>query len=226
MTKHVEDHPLLIAQTGPLKGQRYPLDRALVIGREPDCQVTIPDRQVSRYHARISPAASGVTLEDLGSKNGTHCNGETVSEAVVLKDGDLVQIALIQSFLFLTSDATLPLTEELTLPGRLRLDTRSRGVWLNGEAIEPPLSALQFHVLHLLYEKSGQVVERHELVGDAWGKAEAVGVSDEALDALLRRLRDRIASVDPIHNYIVTLRGHGVRLDNPPVEQGGGNGEK
>jgi DNA-binding response OmpR family regulator len=61
-------------------------------------------------------------------------------------------------------------------------------------------------------------VERHELVGDAWGKAEAVGVSDEALDALLRRLRDRIASVDPTHNYIVTVRGYGVRLDNPPGE--------
>jgi pSer/pThr/pTyr-binding forkhead associated (FHA) protein len=198
MPKRIEEHPILIAQTGPLKGQRFVLDRALVIGREASCDVTIPDRQVSRFHARVTPEEGSVTLEDLGSKNGTHRNGESISGSVDLKDGDLVQIALIQSFMFLTSDSTLPLTEELTRPGRLRLDTRSRGVWV--------------------YENSGQVVERSKLVSEAWGDEEAVGVSDEALDALLRRLRERIASVDPTHNYIVTVRGHGVRLDNPPAE--------
>lgn len=218
MPKKVEEHPILIAQTGPLKGQRFVLDRALVIGREASCDVTIPDRQVSRFHARVSPGGMGVMLEDLGSKNGTHRNGETVSGTVDLKDGDMVQIALIQSFMFLTSDATLPLTEELARPGRLRLDTRSRGVWVNDQSIEPPLSALQFHVLNVLFENSGQVVERATLVSQAWGDDEAVGVSDEALDALLRRLRERIASVDSTHNYIVTVRGHGVRLDNPPTE--------
>jgi pSer/pThr/pTyr-binding forkhead associated (FHA) protein len=218
MPKRIEEHPILIAQTGPLKGQRFVLDRALVIGREASCDVTIPDRQVSRFHARVTPEEGSVTLEDLGSKNGTHRNGESISGSVDLKDGDLVQIALIQSFMFLTSDSTLPLTEELTRPGRLRLDTRSRGVWVNDQSIEPPLSSLQFHVLNILYENSGQVVERSKLVSEAWGDEEAVGVSDEALDALLRRLRERIASVDPTHNYIVTVRGHGVRLDNPPAE--------
>ena len=217
MPKHVEDHPVLIAQTGPLKGQRFALDRALVIGREASCDVTIPDRQVSRYHARVSPSEIGVILEDLGSKNGTHKNGESISGTVELKDGDTVQIALIQSFMFLASDATLPLTEELTRPGRLKLDTRSRSVWVNGQSIEPPLSALQFHVLNVLFETSGQVVDRPRLVSEAWGDDEAIGVSDEALDALLRRLRERIAAVDPTHNYIVTVRGHGVRLDNPPM---------
>ena len=38
-----------------------------------------------------------------------------------------------------------------------------------------------------------------------------------ALDALIRRLRDRLASLDPTHQYIATVRGHGIRLDNPPV---------
>jgi DNA-binding winged helix-turn-helix (wHTH) protein len=218
MPKHVEDHPVLIAQNGPLKGQRFTLERATVIGRESTCEIIVPDRQVSRYHARVTPAADGITLEDLGSKNGTHHNGEAISGTVALKDGDMVQIALIQSFLFLTSDATLPLTEDLPRSGRLRLDTRARGVTVDGQPVEPPLSALQFHVLHVLYQKGGQVVDRRDLVGEAWGEEAAVGVSDEALDALLRRLRDRIAAVDPTHNYIVTVRGHGVRLDNPAVE--------
>ncbi|MFZ4813533.1 MAG: winged helix-turn-helix domain-containing protein, partial [Phototrophicaceae bacterium] len=38
------------------------------------------------------------------------------------------------------------------------------------------------------------------------------GVSEQAIDALVRRLRDRLAEVDPDTQYIVTMRGHGFRL--------------
>jgi DNA-binding response OmpR family regulator len=178
----------------------------------------IPDRMVSRFHARISPTHEGMLLEDLDSKNGTHCNGNPVEGQVFLKDGDTVQIALSQQFLYLTSDATVPLSEEDAHPGRLRLDMRSRQAWVDDRLVDPPLSALQFHVLRVLYENMGQVIDRQKLVTDAWGEEEAVGVSDQALDALLRRLRDRIAAIDPAHGYIITVRGHGIKLDNPPVD--------
>jgi DNA-binding response OmpR family regulator len=48
-----------------------------------------------------------------------------------------------------------------------------------------------------------------------WGEEEAISVSDQAMDALIRRLRYRIEEKDPDHTYIITVRGHGVRLDNP-----------
>ena len=89
---------------------------------------------------------------------------------------------------------------------------------MDDRLIDPPLSALQFHVLRVLYENQGQVVDRQQLVTDAWGEEQAVGVSDQALDALLRRLRDRIAAIDPEHPYIITVRGHGIRLENPSSE--------
>jgi len=73
-------------------------------------------------------------------------------------------------------------------------------------------------VLRVLADHHGQVVDRHQLVSEVWGEEEAAGVSDQALDALLRRLRDRIATIDNTHNFIVTLRGHGIRLDNPSPE--------
>ena len=41
---------------------------------------------------------------------------------------------------------------------------------------------------------------------------------DQALDALIRRLRDRLAEADPGHEYVVTVRGHGLRLENPVLE--------
>ena len=218
MEGDLAESPLFIAQNGPLKGLRWTLNKPLLIGREATCEIVVPDRMVSRFHARLTPVAEGIMLEDLDSKNGTHCNGNRVVGQVMLQDGDTVQIALAQQFLFLTSDATVPLGEAEVHPGRLRLELRSRRVWVNEYLIDPPLSALQFHVLRVLYENQGQVVSRQQLITQAWGDEEAVGVSDQALDALLRRLRDRIAAIDPDHPYIVTVRGHGVRLENPPMD--------
>jgi DNA-binding response OmpR family regulator len=96
----------------------------------------------------------------------------------------------------------------------LFLDTRSRRVWLKGKEVVPPLSVPQFRLLQTLFEQKGQVVQRQDLIYSIWGENEAVGVSEQAFDALVRRLRDRLASIDPNHMYIVTVRGHGLRLDN------------
>lgn len=212
--------PVLIGQTGPLNGQRWLIERMLVVGRDASCDIVIADRQVSRYHARLTPGAEGVLLEDLGSKNGTFCNGQRLDEPVILSDGDLVQVSLIQHFVFLSSDATVPLgydpiLEKGELKGRLYLDTRSRRVWVNNKEVLPPLSVPQYRLLQALYEQQGEVVQRQGLINYIWGEEESIGVSEQAFDALVRRLRDRLALIDPSHVYIVTVRGHGLRLDNP-----------
>ncbi len=212
--------PVLIGQAGPLNGQRWVIGQVLMMGREPGCDIVIPDRQVSRYHARLTPGPEGVLLEDLGSKNGTYVNANLISDPQMLQDSDLLQIALVQSFVFLSSDATMPM-EGMDLPvisrasRRLFLDTRSRRVWVGTQEVLPPLSASQFRLLQALYDQQGEVVSRQQLVTAVWGGEEAFGVSDQALDALARRLRERLTALDPRHNYILTVRGHGLRLDNP-----------
>ena len=243
MERNSEELGLLIAQTGPLNGQRWALKKNTVIGREPDCDIVVPDRQVSRHHARLQPSPEGTFLEDLGSKNGTHHNGQPTTEVILLQDGDIIQIALAQKFIYLSSDATVPLEgpelasllQDLAAAHepafaeirRLRLDKRSRRMWVRpstgsqaDEEVEvlPPLSVSQFRLLETLYENQGLVVSRQELVAAVWREEEAFEVSEQALDALVRRLRDRIASIDPHHNYVVTVRGHGLRLDNPPLD--------
>lgn len=215
MDNAVEEYPLLVAQEGPLRDQRWSLSHALVLGRDSSCDVIIPDRQVSRFHARLTPTPEGMILEDMGSKNGTHLNGDPLSAPVVLQDGDMIQVSVIQQFVFLTSDATMPLTEGGIRSGRLMMDSRSRRVWINQQQLVPPLSAQQFRLLWTLYENQGQVIPRSDLVIAVWGEEQSAGVSDQALDALIRRLRDRLAALDPTHQYIDTVRGHGVRLDNP-----------
>ena len=215
MKKTQEDYPLLIAQEGPLKGQRWQLSQTIVLGREATCDVTVADRQISRFHARLTPTSEGIMLEDLGSKNGTYLNGALLSAQVVLQDGDVLSVAMAQQFMFVVSDATTPLLDGPSQHGRLMMDLKSRRVWVNQQQLVPPLSAQQFKLLWLLYERDGQVITRPDLVAVVWGDEQMLGVSDQALDALIRRLRERIAALDPTHHYIDTVRGHGIRLDNP-----------
>ncbi len=222
MILETEDYPSLIAQTGPLNGQRWAIKGDVIVGRDESCNVVIQNRQVSRYHARFVNLPQGVQLEDLGSKNGTHINGREVVEPVMLQDGDVIQIAYAQQFIYLSSDSTLPLelpadnpAESLASTRLLRLDKRSRRVWIGDEELLPPLSVSQYQLLELLSDNPGRVVSRAELIQAVWGQEDAVGVSEQALDALIRRLRDRLAAINPEHAFLVTVRGHGLRLDNP-----------
>jgi pSer/pThr/pTyr-binding forkhead associated (FHA) protein len=212
------DLPVLIGQAGPLNGNRWAIAKILLIGRDPSCDVVVPDRQVSRYHARLTPQQEGVMLEDLGSKNGTFYEGKRVDEPMFLQDGGMIQIALVQNFVFLSSDSTIPLGGVLPMQteagGRLFLDNRSRRVWVGKEEVLPPLSVPQFRLLQVLYENQGKVVGREDLIKTVWGDEVSEGVSEEAMDALVRRLRDRLSALDPDHQYIITIRGHGLRLDN------------
>lgn len=212
------DFPILVSKSDLFPDQRWQIQTELLIGRDPDCQIMISDRQVSRWHARITLTAEGAVLEDLESKNGTFCNRQPVLKAVKLQDGDLIQVAMLHCFVYLVSDATVPMDQEkivqMVKPCGLQMDLLSRRVWIRGQEIEPSLSASQFRLLQALYERPGQVVSREVLINDIWGEKESVGVSEQAFDALVRRLRERIAQYDPNAEYIVTLRGHGIRLDH------------
>jgi DNA-binding winged helix-turn-helix (wHTH) protein len=63
-----------------------------LIGRDQEAVVWIDDESVSRRHARIHVGEGGVTLEDLGSKNGTSARGRRIREVVTLADKDELKI--------------------------------------------------------------------------------------------------------------------------------------
>jgi hypothetical protein len=67
-----------------------------LMGRDPGAAVCLDAASVSRHHARILVEGPRVTLEDLGSKNGTSLNGERVWGTRELRDGDAVRLGEVQ----------------------------------------------------------------------------------------------------------------------------------
>lgn len=202
--------PILILTEGPERGKRWELKQeTITIGRHASCDIVLLDRRVSRFHARITRQGKNFVLEDLGSKNGTFVNGISVSAPVPLKDGDEIAIAFAFKFLFVDTEATAPVAPESE--PLLKLDKASRKVWVKGKELIPPLSPLQFRLLELLYDASGHIVTREEIAQALWPEAKG-GVTDQAIDALIHRLRERLASLEPNVNFVETVRGHGFRL--------------
>ena len=63
-----------------------------LVGRGPECVLTIPSGLVSRQHARIVVTGDRASLQDLDSKNGTRLGGRRVEGELPLADGDEVRI--------------------------------------------------------------------------------------------------------------------------------------
>ncbi|MBN1139765.1 MAG: FHA domain-containing protein [Anaerolineae bacterium] len=212
--------PMLLIAEGPKAGQRIVIEQQpLVIGRDETCDLVIPDRQVSRQHARIKPEADRYLLEDLDSKNGTFVNGQELLGSYPLQDGDEIQIALCCRLVYVDAEATVPLILEQH-PEGLRLDLESKRVWVGGQELEPPLSLAQYRLLELLHQEPDRVYSRDEIVAAVWPEDERDGISEQAIDALARRLRERLAELDSDSQYIITVRGHGFRLNAERLAKG------
>ncbi|HYI02010.1 FHA domain-containing protein [Hyalangium sp.] len=79
--------------SGKYQGGEFPLkaDKQIVIGRSSELDMVLVEDMVSRKHAKIMISSGNITIEDLGSTNGTFVNGEKVKQAR-LKEGDRILI--------------------------------------------------------------------------------------------------------------------------------------
>lgn len=65
---------------------------SMIIGRASDADLPIPDRFLSRHHARLFVRDNRILIEDLGSRNGTFLNGVQVQQPSPVSSGDRVEI--------------------------------------------------------------------------------------------------------------------------------------
>ena len=73
-----------------MNGKGYVLEeRRAVLGRSKECDVQVPDANVSRRHAELREEGASWWLVDLDSTNGTELNGKRVQRAK-LADGDRI----------------------------------------------------------------------------------------------------------------------------------------
>jgi len=182
------------------------------IGRWEDNDVVVADRWISRHHARIDLQGTRYALQDLGSKNGLFVNGKRVVQPVFLEDGDRIQLTPRYQLTFVDNESTAPL-----FPGQggVVVDHEARRVWVRGQELIPSLSSAQFSLLRTLVEEPGRVFSRDELIDAVWPDQDPSGISDDALNSLVRRLRRRLVSVGPGHRYVFAVRGHGFKFEQP-----------
>ncbi|MGD9694166.1 MAG: FHA domain-containing protein [Thermoleophilia bacterium] len=79
---------------GPDAGRQAPLDRSLVVGRDPAADLVLGDSRVSRRHVRIDPRPDGAMVEDLGSANGTLVGGRPAHGPIAVSAGADVQVGV------------------------------------------------------------------------------------------------------------------------------------
>ncbi|WP_431898018.1 FHA domain-containing protein [Nonomuraea sp. bgisy101] len=92
MPRLIVIHPPALEGTVLLVGERRQ-----VIGRGSSADLRLDDPHLSAVHAAVVPAAGGVTIEDLGSRNGTVVGQERVSRPRRLRDGDVVRLGTVHA---------------------------------------------------------------------------------------------------------------------------------
>ncbi len=150
--------------SGKYQGGEFPLrpHREIVIGRSSELDMVLVEDMVSRKHAKIITDDKTVTIEDLGSTNGTFVNGEKVRTSEI-KDGDRILIGTsIIKLVTMAGEHSTSLTEN-EARSRLAVAANKRPVTksMSGSIEEIPLPDL----LQLLStsRKSGVLVVRSDL---------------------------------------------------------------
>ncbi|MFN0064503.1 MAG: diguanylate cyclase [Myxococcaceae bacterium] len=89
----VDHEAALVVICGHDLGRKYDLATSpLVIGRSAAADIQLERESVSRAHAQLVFAKGAVSIEDLGSTNGTLVNDKRISEARRLMHGDLIKV--------------------------------------------------------------------------------------------------------------------------------------
>lgn len=81
--------------SGAVFGKVFPVGGPVAIGRAPECDISVQGEEISRRHALVKPTPDGLSVEDLGSSNGTYVNGKRVQQAF-LNAGDELKLDTVR----------------------------------------------------------------------------------------------------------------------------------
>ncbi|KAL3324079.1 hypothetical protein AABB24_038318 [Solanum stoloniferum] len=86
----------LLDNPPPCSNRESEIEEILVVGRHPDCNITLEHPSISRFHLRIhsKPSSLSLSVTDLSSVHGTWISGKKLESGVKveLKEGDRMQL--------------------------------------------------------------------------------------------------------------------------------------
>lgn len=121
---------------------------------------------------------------------------------------DTVTIPLFAAFLSVQKEQLLPPTS-----GKIIFDSKTNAILKNDINISDKLTHSEFRMLRFLLEHPGVVVDREAIISAVWKDAKTTsGVTDQALDQLVFRLRKKIEDDPNNPVYLHTVKGRGVKF--------------
>jgi len=187
-----------------MPAQKILLDRPVTtIGRSSMNDLPIADKMLSRQHARIvRDSNGGLSVEDLGSRNGTFVNGDRLSSIVALKPGDRITVGGV----------TLKVESESTT--RVRIDAAEEEN-LDNTILKASAELLRKHTEtdpRLPAEQLSKLVESLRVVNELTIEL----LRDVSVDELLKFLMDKVFETLKPDRCVVLLR-HSVSQELIPA---------
>lgn len=208
------DRPYLIVLAGTSMGQMQLLDRPVtVIGRADKADLRIIDDGISRDHSRVVREGNKLMLEDLGSTNGTYCNGVRVVRQV-LAEGDKIMIGTSTILKFTFHDQIDDIFQHQLTESALRdplTKTYNKKFFMDRVQSEFTYSERHRLPLSLLFLD----IDRFKTVNDSYGHPVGDFVLQELAVLMAKSLRsDDILARYGGEEFVVVCRG----LDLPSAE--------
>ncbi|HTO77959.1 MAG TPA: SpoIIE family protein phosphatase [Thermoanaerobaculia bacterium] len=187
-----------------MPAQKILLDRPVTtIGRSSMNDLPIADKMLSRQHARIvRDSNGGLSVEDLGSRNGTFVNGDRLSTILALKPGDRITVGGV----------TLKVESESTT--RVRIDAAEEE-GLDNTILKASAELLRKHTEtdpRLPAEQLSKLVESLRVVNELTIEL----LRDVSVDELLKFLMDKVFETLKPDRCVVLLR-HSVSQELIPA---------
>jgi len=214
---------------GEYVGKLEKLDqREILIGRLADCKIVTEPRftSVSQHHALLRKTTEGWVLIDVGTQGKGSTFGTFINEVrllpnkeVILNSGDEIRLGTkLGKYFKFHGDGTVPISQPISLSGRLTLDFEKRHILVDGRVISISLTPQEFEFISILWRKVGSICSFREICAELWPDERilASGSIDADLririntlsHGLRRKLRFALDDID----ILESCRGVGYRL--------------
>ena len=178
----------LVQYSGAQLGKRFPLDNdSMTIGRSPQTDICIDEPSVSRRHSKFSIKGENVSVEDLGSSNGTYVNDKRLEGSLDLNDQDMLRLGTILFKFFANENIDGIIHDKIYRMATIDAGTQifNKEYLLDTLKSEFKFSKAYHHELSVIYYD----LDHFKKVNDTYGHAAGDHILKEGAQVIKKALR-------------------------------------